>query len=74
MNDWIACKDRLPPVGAWVIVVYCGVVQLMAAQVFGVGFNCVDGYQWGWADDSADPAPLDAITHWQPMPVFRKAE
>jgi hypothetical protein len=44
----------------------------MAARLFGEGFACCDGYRWAWADDEADTAPLDAVTHWQPMPEFKE--
>lgn len=55
---WIAVSERLPE--DWAIVVIGGYVQRIVARV--------NGECWEWADESADWAMLDAVTHWQPLP------
>ena len=55
---WIPVTERLPD--GWALVVYNGVVQRMAARL--------SGGMWEWADLDSDNAPLNAVSHWQPLP------
>lgn len=65
---WISVKERLPVVGEWCLVVHSGHVQRMAVRLSGIGFACAEGYEWIWVDEDADSAPVQAMTHWQPLP------
>ncbi len=59
---WIPCSERMPRLYEWALVV-CGgdKVQRMAANW--------SGQVWDWADEDADCAPKDAVTHWRPLPT-----
>jgi hypothetical protein len=61
-QGWINVTEELPPIGKYVIVVIDGIVQRQAANF--------SGEVWEWADESADSAPKEAVTHWQPLPTM----
>lgn len=55
---WISTKERIPE--GWAIVIIDGHVQRQAARLeYGA---------WIWADEDADSAPKEVVTHWQPLP------
>ena len=65
MVGWIDVKQWLPDTNTWVLVVIDGVVQRTACRL-GKDDNLVG--HWEWANEDADPAPLDAVTYWMPLP------
>ena len=61
MDKWIRAKDQLPEEGSRVLVCIAGIVQYVPA------YRVED--VWLWDDDETfDPAPLQAITHWMHFP------
>jgi Protein of unknown function (DUF551) len=63
---WISVKERLPELGEWVIVVIGGNVQRTMCRLQ----QCYPyASRWEWQDSDADVAPLEAVTHWQPLPT-----
>lgn len=59
-GGWKDCKVELPPIGRFVTVVIGGIVQYIPAQLI--------EDRWHWADGEGGSAPLDAVTHWRPLP------
>jgi hypothetical protein len=60
-GQWVSVTQWLPRFGDWCLVVYSGVVQRQAARLEA-------NAEWSWADETADNAPFNAITHWRPLP------
>ncbi len=61
VSEWISVKERMPPYGYPVLVVYHGVVQFVAyARDIG---------EWRAAnDDETDHMPESFVSHWMPLP------
>jgi hypothetical protein len=68
---WISAKDNPPTTGMACLVVWSGYVQRVAYRRMGLGFACVDGYEWrNDADVDADPIPDGEVTHYRPWPTL----
>jgi Protein of unknown function (DUF551) len=61
MNLWTSVKDRLPPYGIPVLVVYHGVVQ-HTAYARDVGEWRAAGFE------DSDSMPESFVSHWMPLP------
>jgi len=62
-KQWIPVSERMPE--SWAIVVCNGHVQRQAARLT---YTSDTGEVWEWADEEADCAPREVVTHWQPLP------
>ncbi|MGL5564512.1 MAG: DUF551 domain-containing protein [Plesiomonas sp.] len=69
--EWISTKDKLPPYGVNVIVIYRGVTQRLSYYIDGGD----DEPDW-WQDclDEFDPVDINAFSHWMPLPEPPKPE
>ena len=65
-QQWVSVAERLPKYGVPVLLVIGGTVQQTAAVL---DHDARDGRRWEWLPHfEADPAPLEAATHWMPLP------
>lgn len=65
MNEWVKCSDRMPGVGASVLIT--AVMDLLKQHPYTwVGtYSDEDGGEWLIGDDALE---LDQVTHWMPLP------
>jgi hypothetical protein len=61
---WISVKEVKPERGEWYWVVIGGHVQHQAAKLL---LNDEDDLIWAWADEDADCAPGEIVTHYKPI-------
>lgn len=66
MSEWISVEERFPEPGERVIIVIGGIVQHTMAFI--------DDGRWEWADFDSDSAPMEAVSHWMPLPDPPKAK
>lgn len=51
------------------LIVWMGHVQHISYSRDGIGFACVDGYQWNPPEGiDADPIPDEEVTEWMYLP------
>lgn len=59
MSEWFSVKDRLPTPGRLVLVA-------CSDRLVNVGVKCSNGK---WEIEGRTGYPLDAVTHWMPLPA-----
>ena len=60
MNEWIDCKDRMPPCGEFVIA-YCAHAPIWSIVRWG-------GCEWVESTEEWHRYPRDFYSHWMPRP------
>ena len=60
MNEWIDCKDRMPPCGEFVIA-YCAHAPIWSIVRWG-------GCEWWESAEEWHRYPRDFYSHWMPRP------
>lgn len=75
LAQWTPITESKPQTGLPVLIVWSGKPQHIAYARMGIGFDCVDGYEWYTAFDvGRDPIPDDQVTHWMPWPIAPPTE
>ncbi len=72
-DSWVACKDRMPREGDYVIVAPDGGVTQCVTYFWE---DCpINGKpMWFTHSEECEPVSLAEFTHWQPLPAAPKPE
>jgi hypothetical protein len=60
-RQWVAVEEHLPPVGQYVTVLHCGVVQLESWRWTGEDWTAA-------GSEDIEPASRLTFSHWMPLP------